>query len=189
MVGSRLIIWFLIPDRVNLNKAGQLATLHKQNDVVVTALLDRGQVLDHVLDRRRFFAVHFQNYIATRQAWAGGQPAIVESHRVNFAHLDPGVVATGLESLDAYLVSITSGEELLPVFVTGREIAQLSARGTSWCVRGGKIVVRNATKSRRVVAVPAWAVALAGSAGAGPDEDFQSILVAVPSSTTIDLVP
>jgi hypothetical protein len=126
---------------------------------------------------------------ATRQAWAGGQPAIVESHRVNFAHLDPGVVATGLESLDAYLVSITSGEELLPVFVTGREIAQLSARGTSWCVRGRKIVVRNATKSRRVVAVPAWAVALAGSAGAGPDEDFQSILVAVPSSSTIDLVP
>lgn len=89
----------------------------------------------------------------TRQAWRAGQPAIVESHRVNFAHLDPAVQETGLRALDAYLSQVTAGPAL-PIFLSDVEIAQLAARGTSWVRRGERLILRNGTHSGRVVAVP-----------------------------------
>jgi hypothetical protein len=39
----------------------------------------------------------------TARAWERGEPAVVETHRVNFAHVDTAVVGTGLRALAAYL--------------------------------------------------------------------------------------
>jgi hypothetical protein len=117
----------------------------------------------------RFEPVQFENPAAvvtsciqeTDRAWERGEPAIVETHRINFVHTDPAVVSTGLEALSEYLSALTSRSEALPVFLTDWEISQLQVAGTSWCVRAGGIVVRNGTNSRRVIVVPADAVALA----------------------------
>ena len=124
----------------------------------------------------------------TRGAWAAGQPAIVESHRINFAHTDSAVVAVGLDALDRYLGEISGNSWESPVYLTDHELAQLYDRGTSWSVRDGVVVVRNATRSRKVVGIPAEALARAAGEG-----EFRSTgwgaLVAVPAGSTIDLVP
>ena len=127
----------------------------------------------------------------TRRAWAAGQPAIVESHRVNFAHTDAALIAQGLDALDRYLGDISRNPAELPVFLTDHELAQLYARGTSWCVRGGVVVVRNATRGRKVVSVPAEVLAqIAGDGGFTSIRSSRSpILVAVPAGSTVDLVP
>ena len=124
----------------------------------------------------------------TRAAWAAGQPAIVESHRINFAHTDSALVSLGVNLLDRFLSEISENPAEAPIFVTDHELAQLYARGTSWCVRGGVVVVHNATRGRKVVSIPAraWAQAAAQSGG---DPVPRAVLVAVPAATTIDLVP
>jgi len=127
----------------------------------------------------------------TRKAWAAGQPAVVESHRVNFAHTDEALVALGRDALNRYLEEISSNPDARPVFLTDHELAQLYARGTSWCVRGGVVVVRNATRGRKVVSVPAEA--LVGAVGEGGLKAHRfsrsGILVIIPGAATIDLVP
>lgn len=110
----------------------------------------------------------------TRSAWRACQPAIVESHRVNFAHLDLSVQQAGLEALDAYLAGVVAGQDG-PIFLTDVEIAQLTARGTSWVRRGGSLILRNGTRSARVVAVP------------GPGGDPRGSLCLVPPRTTLVL--
>jgi hypothetical protein len=127
----------------------------------------------------------------TRRAWTAGQPAIVESHRVNFAHTDAGLVALGRDALDRYLEDIVSNPDGGPVFLTDHELAQLYSRGTSWCVRGGVVVVRNATHGRKVVTVPAEAIEqIAGQGGQDAHRFPQGgILVIIPGTSTIDLVP
>lgn len=125
---------------------------------------------------------------ATRDAWEDGQPAIVESHRVNFAHTDPQVVSLGLDILDRYLSEISDDPAEAPLFLTDHELAQLYVRGTSWRVRGGVLVVNNGTLSRKVVPIPAeaWNQAAAQSGGTPVS---QAVLVAVPPASTIDHVP
>ncbi len=88
-----------------------------------------------------------------RRAWQLGEPAIVETHRVNFSHTDPAVVATGLAALDSFLAQICELPKG-PVFLSDSEIAQLTRRGTSWRVAGETLVVRNGSHSARLVAVP-----------------------------------
>ncbi len=103
----------------------------------------------------------------TRRAWRRGQPAIVETHRVNFAHTDPRIVATGLEALDDYL----SAACLLdggPVFLCDTEIAQLTRRGVSWRRSGGQLVLRNATHSARVLTLSVAELATCGLVGRQP---------------------
>jgi len=95
----------------------------------------------------------------TRAAWRHGRPAIVETHRVNFAHTDPAVVRTGRRALRAYLDGVTGLAEGAPRFLVDAEVADLTTRGTSSAVRGGVLVVRNATRGRKVVAIPAADVA------------------------------
>jgi hypothetical protein len=90
----------------------------------------------------------------TREAWNRGQPAIVESHRVNFAHLDPQVVLQGMDSLASYLSSLTLAPSAGPLFLTDFEIARLQARGSSWVRRGSQLILRNGSHSLRVIAVP-----------------------------------
>ena len=125
----------------------------------------------------------------TRKAWAAGEPAIVESHRINFAHTDSSVVETGLAALDHYLGLVAGGRDDAPIFLTDHEIAQLYGSGTSWRVKGGLVIVRNATLSRRILAVPGEALARA-AATRGDKRTFEEVvLVALPAGTTFDLVP
>jgi hypothetical protein len=90
----------------------------------------------------------------TRRAWSANQPAIVESHRVNFAHLDPEVSSLGINALSDYLAGVTSQSDHLPVFLTDVEISRLQARGVSWVQRGSHLILRNATHGSRMVAIP-----------------------------------
>ena len=90
----------------------------------------------------------------TRLAWKTGQPAVIESHRVNFAHLDQGVVDQGLNALDSYLNQICNDSGQLPAFLTDIEVAQLQVRGCSWVRRGEYLIFRNGTHSARVISVP-----------------------------------
>ncbi len=123
----------------------------------------------------------------TRRAWAAGQPAIVESHRINFAHTDASLVAVGLDALDRYLGEISGNSSEPAVFLTDHEIAQLHARGTSWCVRGDMVIVRNATRGRKVIPIPAEALAQAGAQGDKRSAP-RAVLVVVPARSTFDLV-
>jgi len=90
----------------------------------------------------------------TRRAWTRGQPAVVETHRINFVHTDPAVVRTGLSALRDYLSALVEDAANPPRFLTDRELASLIDKGTSWSIRGDFLVVRNGTRSRRVVVVP-----------------------------------
>ncbi|MFO7610506.1 MAG: hypothetical protein R6X35_15170 [Candidatus Krumholzibacteriia bacterium] len=88
-----------------------------------------------------------------RQAWSRGEPAIVETHRVNFAHTDPAVAALGRRELGRLLADL--GEDR-PLFLTDTEVAQLARRGVSVRSGGdGQVIVRNGTRARRVAMVPA----------------------------------
>ncbi len=89
----------------------------------------------------------------TRNAWKKGYPAIVETHRVNFAHSDPQVVQQGQQAIQNYLLSICENPENLPVFLVDTEIAQLQSSGVSWVLRGNQLILRNATHSRRLITV------------------------------------
>ncbi len=87
-------------------------------------------------------------------AWQRGEPAIVETHRVNYVHLHPEVAEAGFRALKQLLELLTAEGEPPPRFLTDTEVAQLSRSGTSWSVRGSHIVVRNYNRSRHLVAVP-----------------------------------
>jgi len=104
----------------------------------------------------------------TRKAWSSGKPAIVETHRVNFAHNDDAIVRMGQTSIESYLKDICADGELLPIFLVDKEIAQLQTRGVSWVLRGKTLILRNATHSRRIVVVThdnvtKWFILRAGS--------------------------
>ncbi len=104
-------------------------------------------------------------------AWERGEPAIVETHRVNFVHLDPAVAAAGRTHLAALLQATASSPAGRALYLVDGEVAGLQRHGTSWCDRGDRLVARNLTRSRRLVVVPA----VRGAAGPtvlslGPDE-------------------
>ncbi len=125
----------------------------------------------------------------TRRAWASGQPAIVESHRINFAHTEASVVETGLASLDGYLDLVAGDRADSPVFLTDHEIAQLYLSGTSWRVKGGLVIVRNATHSTRILAIPTVALVRAAAARGDEHTSRQPVLVSLPAGTNLDLIP
>ena len=85
-----------------------------------------------------------------RRAWRRGEPAIVESHRVNYAHLDPAVASDGRAALGALLAAL-DGE---PLYLTDVEVARLSRGGTSWRRTADGLRVRNLTHARRPVVLP-----------------------------------
>ena len=87
----------------------------------------------------------------TARAWQRGEPAVVETHRVNFAHVDTAVVGTGLRALAAYLDGVGSLPGPGAVFLTDAEIAALAGNGTSLAERGAERIARNGTRSRRLV--------------------------------------
>jgi hypothetical protein len=115
-------------------------------------------------------AVTAQTAAAVVAAWGRGEPAIIETHRVNFAHLDPTVAAEGRAQLAELLGSLTLSEAGAPLYLVDAEVAGLQRHGTSWCDRGDRFVVRNLTRSRRLLVVPAGEGAAAGVVTLGPGE-------------------
>ena len=90
----------------------------------------------------------------TARAWSAGEPAIVETHRINYAHVDPAVTAAGRRALATYLDQVTTiGAG--PAFMTDSEVAALHRRGTSVRTFETDAVLRNGTRSRRLAAWPA----------------------------------
>ncbi len=89
----------------------------------------------------------------TRNAWKRSQPAVVETHRVNFVHDDPAIVQTGQNSMQKYLDELCNSPDNLPTFMVDTEIAQLQSRGVSWVIRGENLIMRNGSHSRRLVVV------------------------------------
>jgi len=65
---------------------------------------------------------------AAREAWGRGQPAIVSSHRVNYAHLDADASATGRAALRDLLERLCADRA---VFLTDAEVTQLVTGGWS----------------------------------------------------------
>jgi hypothetical protein len=122
-------------------------------------------------------------------AWERGEPAVVETHRINFVHTDPSVAAAGRAALAGLLQALTDGSRERPVFLTDHELAQLKRRGASWCVRGGEIVVRNASCSSRVVIVPGHALDLAAQLGGRGERGQAPVAVSVPAGAMGKLVP
>jgi hypothetical protein len=117
-----------------------------------------------------------------RAAWAAGQPAVVETHRVNFAHSDPAVALRGTGELEQLLTDVAADG---PVFLVDTEVAQLSRRGVSVRSVPGRVVVRNASGSRRVVAVGPTELAHAWPGG----KRDATVLVMLPARASLDLVP
>lgn len=88
-----------------------------------------------------------------RRAWARGEPAIIETHRVNYVRLAPGGAAAGRRQLDRLLAALAADPWGRPLYLTDAELAQLGRDGTSCAWRGGRLVVRNLTRGARVVVI------------------------------------
>ena len=89
-----------------------------------------------------------------RRAWARGEPAIIETHRMNYVSLAPDGAAAGRRQLDRLLAALAAEPGGRPLYLTDTELAQLGRNGTSCAWRGGRLVVRNLTRGARVVAIP-----------------------------------
>lgn len=93
-------------------------------------------------------------YQDIHRAWARGEPAVIETHRVNFVHLDPEVAEKGFRALQHLLELLTQAADPALTFLTDDELAQLNRTGTSCVVRGGNLVVRNFSHAHRMITVP-----------------------------------
>jgi hypothetical protein len=124
-----------------------------------------------------------------RHAWRSGRPAIVETHRINFVHTDPAVVRAGREAFALLLTQVGELPGDGPLYLTDHEIAQLDRGGASWSVRGGRIVLRNHSRSRKVVAVPVAAFNLAAALAGSDARATAPLLLALAPGGSIDLVP
>lgn len=92
----------------------------------------------------------------TFAAWQRGEVAVVESHRVNYAHTEVRVRKLGFSTLTDYLDAVSAAVPG-PVFLCDDEVAQLSRLGTSWRHFGDRLILRNLTHGTRIIAVPAAA--------------------------------
>ena len=75
---------------------------------------------------------------AARAAWARGRPAVLSTHRVNYAHLDPAWSAAGRAALCDLLRRLTSDGA---VFLVDAEVRQLHERRWSLREAGGRGVL------------------------------------------------
>lgn len=115
-------------------------------------------------------------------AWNRGEPAVLQAHRINFVHLDPQVRALGLREVDRLLTELAPGE---PLYLVDGELADLKRRGTAWAVRGDQVIVRNLTRSRRLVVVPPPALAaVRGRQQADPERPHRSLVLSLAPGET-----
>ncbi len=124
-------------------------------------------------------------------AWRRNEPAIVETHRINFAHCRDEVARAGRQALSSLCAAITAQSDRLPLFLSDDELAGLQRRGTSWTVRGGAVVARNLTESRKVLTIPHTAFAEAarnrgevGGESSGANRSPGDRLVFLPAAST-----
>ena len=144
--------------------------------------LDRNCIFEPVQqdDPRRITRVAVA---AVREAWRRNEPAVLEAHRINFSHLDPRVEELGRTELSRLLSELESDG---PVFLVDAELAGLQRRGTSWAVRGDAIVIRNFSRSRRFVVVPAAArQAVAALRREEPMSDEPFVVALAPGETRV----
>lgn len=82
------------------------------------------------------------------EAWGRGEPAILSTHRVNYAHLDAGWSDAGRAALAGLLRDLAAEGAR---FVTDSEVRQLAERG--WSVRAGRdrALIRNVAGGHRDV--------------------------------------
>ncbi|MEZ4389321.1 MAG: hypothetical protein R3D98_17375 [Candidatus Krumholzibacteriia bacterium] len=121
-----------------------------------------------------------------RDAWRRGEPAVLEAHRINFAHLDQAVARLGRRELATLLADL---DPMAPIYLVDGEVADLQRRGTSWSVRGGRIVVRNLSHARRLVVVPQQARDLAAHLGGRADDRRGPLVVSLAPGETRILGP
>lgn len=91
---------------------------------------------------------------AARAAWGRGQPAIVSTHRLNFAHLDASWSQAGRDALRALLLQLS---EEGAVFLTDAEVRQACDRGWSFRpvgARGGLLRCHTASSDLLRFPVP-----------------------------------
>lgn len=89
------------------------------------------------------------------RAWGAGRPAIIETHRLNYAHLDAAVAEAGRTALDRVLTDLESAPPARrPLYLADREIVALERRGVSARRAGGDWILRNLTHARRPVFLP-----------------------------------
>lgn len=112
-------------------------------------------------------------------AWAAGEPAVIETHRVNFVHLDAGVAERGRDGLAGLLQRI-GAQSPGPLFLSDAEVAQLERRGVSAVVRGEAVILRNAAHSYRVAALTVDRVG-------GPGSPGKPLLVGLPGGSSVRL--
>jgi peptidoglycan/xylan/chitin deacetylase (PgdA/CDA1 family) len=90
---------------------------------------------------------------AARAAWDRGQPAIVSTHRMNYAHLDAEWSSAGRAALAALLERLCAEGA---TFLTDHEVRQLAER--AWSVRdlaGRGALVRNLARAEEPLRFPA----------------------------------
>ncbi len=95
-------------------------------------------------------ATIFSCYDEVLTSWNRGQPAVVETHRINFVSTDSVLQNIGLSSLDKLLSKLEAQDV---IWLCDDEIAQLSRTGTSSRIFGDQVICRNYTHSRRLVIV------------------------------------
>ncbi len=110
---------------------------------------------------------------AVRRAWARGEPAVIETHRVNFVSLAPGAAARGRRQLDLLLAALAAEPGGGPLYLTDAELAQLARGGTCLAWRGDRVVLRNLTRGTRVATIP------------GPAGGADSLLAIAPGTTLV----
>ena len=112
------------------------------------ALLEGAQETDHLKHAEECFA-------SVRNAWRRGEPAIINTHRVNYAHLDPASVDLGRDILDRTLARLEADPDGAPIYLTDHEVAQLVRTGVSVRPAGENLLLRNLSHSRRPILLPA----------------------------------
>ncbi len=126
---------------------------------------------------------------AITAAWRRGEPAVVETHRVNFVSLARGAGAAGRRELAALLDSLSALPGGPPLYLTDVELAQILRGGVGQVRRGDSWVARNLTRSARLIAISdddTPDIGRLAGAAAGPDGS-RCRLVLVPAGATISL--
>lgn len=77
-------------------------------------------------------------------AWQNNEPAIVNTHRVNYVHLDKKIIEEDIGQLD-WLLNRIQTEHPEVVYLTDSEVAQLYQYGKSNIMFGDTIICRNFT--------------------------------------------
>lgn len=109
-----------------------------------TALLETAQSDDPVAHRQRCLE-------DIRASWRRGEPAVVETHRVNYVLTDTIAAREGRNHLNRLLGDIDVFE---PLYVSDAELVGLATRGFSAVRRGPVWILRNPGSATRVAILP-----------------------------------